>query len=104
MSDENIGSGRTRAQMQDAQIAQCNTIKARGIQIAILYTEYTAASIADDEVGQRTLVTNNIPNVAPALTKCASPGLLYTVRTDEDISTALQALFTRAVATARLLK
>ena len=104
MSDENIGSGRTRAQMQEAQITQCNTIKSRGIQIAILYTEYTAASIADDEVGQRTLVTNNIPNVAPALTRCASPGLLYTVRTDEDISTALQALFTRAVATARLLK
>lgn len=102
MSDENIGSGRTRAAMQAAQIAQCTAIKARGIKIAILYTEYTVASIADDEAGQRNLVTAAIPNVAPQLTKCASPELMYTVKTDQSISEALQALFTKAVATARL--
>lgn len=102
MSDEDIGSGRTRSQMLQAQIDQCTAIKNRGIQIAILYTEYTAASIADDEAGQRNLVTAAIPNVAPALTKCASPNLMYTVKTDQDISAALQALFAKALSTARI--
>lgn len=104
MSDEytNNSYGRTRSQMLQAQINQCTAIKNRGIQIAILYTEYTAASIADDEVNQRNLVTAAIPNVAPALTQCASPNLMYTVKTDQDISTALQALFAKALSTARI--
>ena len=102
MSDEDIGSGRTRKAMQDAQVAQCNAIKDRGIRIAILYTEYTVESIKDDEPNQRAIATAAIPNIAPQLTKCASPDLMYTVKTDESISGALQALFSQAVATARL--
>ncbi|MET0310407.1 MAG: hypothetical protein ABW023_17005, partial [Sphingomonas sp.] len=102
MSDENIGSGRTRAAMQQAQIDQCTKIKGQGIKIAILYTEYTVDSIKDDEPNQRAIATAAIPNIAPALTKCASPGLMYTVKTDQSISDALQALFTQAVASARL--
>lgn len=102
MSDENIGSGRTRTAMQEAQIVQCNTIKARGIKIAILYTEYTSDSIKDDEPGQRAIANAAIPNIAPQLTKCASPDLMYTVKTDQSISDALKSLFTKAVATARL--
>lgn len=104
MSDENIGSGRTRKAMQQEQINQCTLIKSRGIQIAILYTEYTVESIQDDEPGQRAIATAAIPDIAPKLTQCASPGLMYTVKTDESISSALQALFTKAVATARLDK
>lgn len=102
MSDENIGSGRTRKAMQQEQITQCQNIKNRGVQIAILYTEYTVESIKDDEPGQRAIATAAIPDIAPKLTQCASPGLMYTVKTDESISSALQALFTKAVATARL--
>lgn len=105
MSDENIGSGRTRAAMQTAQLAQCDAIKKRGIKIAILYTEYTVASIQDDEPGQRELARKAIqdnPTIASRLTSCASDGLMYTVSTDQSISAALQALFTKAVATARL--
>ena len=104
MSDENIGSGRTRSAMRDEQVAQCNAIKARGIQIAILYTQYTPESVADDEPNQRQIALNAIPNIAPQLTKCASPGLLYTVQTDQSISTALQALFAKAMVTARLTR
>jgi Flp pilus assembly protein TadG len=103
MSDENIGSGRTRAQMQAAQIAQCQKIKDRGVKIAILYTEYTTDSIKDDEPSQRAIADASIPNIAPALTSCASsPDLMYTVKTNESITDALQSLFTKAVATARL--
>ncbi len=108
MSDEDIGAGRTRAPMQQAQLDQCTALKARGIKIAILYTEYTVASIQDDEPGQRAIATKaitNAPTIASRLTSCAtSPDLMYTVSTDQDISAALQGLFTRAVATARLTK
>lgn len=102
MSDENIGFGRTRSAMLQQQIDQCTAIKARGIKIAILYTEYTKESIADDEPFQRGLAEAAIPNIAPKLTACASPELLFTVRTDQSITDALQALFTKAVASARL--
>lgn len=108
MSDENIGGGRTRAPMQQAQVDQCTAIKARGIKIAILYTEYTVASIQDDEPTQRAIATTAIttsPTIADRLNACAtSPDLMYTVKTDESISDALQTLFTKAVATARLSK
>jgi hypothetical protein len=99
-----LGSNRTRSEIVQAHINQCNAIKARGINIAILYTEYTAASIQDDEQSQRDFVTANIPDVAPALTQCASPGLMYTVQTDQSISDALQALFAKAVSSAKLTK
>jgi hypothetical protein len=101
MSDEYIG-GRTRSAMHANQVTQCNSLKARGIKIAILYTEYTKESIKDDEPGQRGIAEAAIPNIPVQLTQCASPGLMYTVKTDQSISEALQALFTKAVATARL--
>src|SRR5690606_15558059 len=110
MSDENIGSGRTRAAMQNAQIAQCNALKNRGIKVAILYTEYTYESIEDDEPGQSAIASraikgrNGQKSIAEALTECASPGLMYTVRTNESISNALQALFSKALASARIIQ
>ena len=108
MSDEDVGSGRTRAAMQTAQLAQCTALKARGIKIAVLYTEYTVASIQDDEPGQRAIANTAItqsPTIAERLSACASsPDLMYTVSTDQDISAALQTLFTKAVATAKLTK
>jgi hypothetical protein len=105
MSDEDIGSGRTRAPMQQQQVDQCNAIKDRGVKVAILYTEYTVASIQDDEPNQREMARKAIeddPTIASRLTACASPGLMYTVKTDESISAALQALFAKAIANARL--
>jgi Flp pilus assembly protein TadG len=104
MSDENIGSGRTRSAMLQDHINRCTAIKNRGIKIAILYTEYTVESIANDEASQRAIATAAIPNIAPQLTKCASPGLMYTVKTDESISQTLQALFKSAVSMARITK
>jgi len=108
MSDENIGGGRTRAPMQQAQLNQCAALKTRGIRIAILYTEYTVASIQDDEPGQRAIATTAITQpqtIAQQLTSCAySPDLMYTVSNGQDISSALQTLFTRAISTAKLTK
>jgi Flp pilus assembly protein TadG len=107
-----LGSDRTRSEITgslpspsgNTHMGKCAAIKARNIRIAILYTEYTAASIASDEVNQRTYVTNRIPYVEGKLRDCASPGLMLKVSTDADISTALSALFRKAVATPRLVR
>lgn len=77
----------------------CTTVKNRGIQIAVLYTEYLP------------LPTNSWYNewIAPFqsqigtnLESCASPGLFFQVTTDGDISAAMQALFQQAISSARL--
>lgn len=82
--------------------AACNTIKARGIRIAILYTEYLPESLSDG--WSQTNVAPLLPGVAPALENCASSGLYYKVTTDDDITGALASLFQKAVATARLTR
>ena len=100
MSDENLG-GRTHREMQAAHIAQCTALKARGLRIAILYTVYLPESLTGNSWSQAN-VAPHLPKVAPALTACASPGLMYSVTTDEDISAKLEALFRKAISTAHL--
>ncbi len=77
----------------------CTTIKNRGIQIAVLYTDYLP------------LPTNSWYNdwiapfqsqIGPDLESCASEGMFFSVTTDGDITAAMQALFQQAISTARL--
>ncbi|HWL47312.1 MAG TPA: hypothetical protein VNQ31_06305, partial [Sphingomonadaceae bacterium] len=104
MSDEDLpGTGRTHRELMQAHLDQCAAIKARNIRIAILYTEYLPGSLEGDSWSQSN-VKPYLPKVEPALRACASPGLLYTVTTDQDISAALTALFRQAVATAHLIQ
>jgi Flp pilus assembly protein TadG len=79
----------------------CTTVKNRGIQIAVLYTDYLP------------LPTNSWYNswiapfqskIAPNMQSCASPGMFFSVTTDGDITAAMQTLFQQAVAAARLTK
>jgi Flp pilus assembly protein TadG len=79
----------------------CTTVKNRGIQIAVLYTEYLP------------LPTNSWYNnwiapfqtqIGPNMQNCASPGMFFTVTTDGDITAAMQSLFAQAISTARLTK
>ena len=102
------GSDRTRSEITSSGAGnhqnKCDQIKARGVQIAILYTEYTAASIASDEAGQRTWVEGRIPYVESALRNCASTGYMLKVSADGDISGALQALLRKAVSKPRLVR
>ncbi|WP_322964504.1 TadE/TadG family type IV pilus assembly protein [Sphingomonas fuzhouensis] len=83
--------------------AKCDMIKARGLRIAILYTEYLKESLTGDWWSE-TFVKPRLYKVEPALQACASSGLYTKVTTDQDISTALDALFQNAVATARITK
>jgi Flp pilus assembly protein TadG len=93
-------SGSNRCQ-QPFDTTWCTTIKNRGIQIAVLYTEYLP------------LPTNSWYNswiapfqtqIGPNMESCASTGMFFTVTTDGDITAAMQALFQQAIAAARLTK
>jgi Flp pilus assembly protein TadG len=77
----------------------CTTVKNRGIRIAVLYTEYLPLPTNNWYV---TWISPWQPTIATNLQSCASTGLYFKITTDGDITTAMQALFRQAVATARL--
>lgn len=100
MRDEASGGRR----MGPIPTNQCQLIKDRGVKIAILYTEYLASAASDqwsiDNVRRPYLDAPE--KISPALTNCASPGLFYKVSTNDNISSALTAMFRQAIATPRL--
>jgi hypothetical protein len=112
LNDE--GSPRTYPPL-DWNGTNCSAIKARGIRIAVLYTQYIAGSggswyTSAVQPGLPTGIPSGLPPSTPnggdpmalAAQQCASTGLYSEITTDGDISAALQALFLRAVSTARL--
>ncbi len=82
----------------------CTTMKNRGILIAVLYTEYLPlpASGVGSNSWYNTWVAPFQSQIGPNMQSCASPGLFFQVTTDGDITAAMNALFQKAVATARL--
>jgi hypothetical protein len=90
-------------------IAQCDAIKAAGTRIAILYTEYAAATV--NYTGNPSF--NDFAN-GPLADPVAASGLrhqnsdgsylMQTVSTDGDISAALNQLFRQAVQSSRLVQ
>ncbi len=83
--------------------AKCDMIKARGVRIAVLYTEYLPSALTGDDWSQRNAAPY-LYKIEPALQRCASPGLYTKVSTDQDIYGALDVMFQTAVATARITK
>ncbi len=77
----------------------CTTVKNRNIRIAVLYTEYLPLPT---NTWYNTWISPWQPQIATNMQNCASSGLYFSITTDGDISTAMQALFEQAVATARL--
>ena len=89
----------------------CTSIKARGIQIAVLYTPYLPVTnnafynqyVAVSPLNNNNLVNPNDPTdpanngVGIALKNCASPGLYYQVTPSQGISQAMQALFAATI-------
>lgn len=95
-----LGGGKLRQQYMMSN-DWCTTVKDRNIRIAVLYTTYFP------------LPTNSWYNsyikpfqsqIGPNMKNCASPELYFEVNTDQDISTAMNALFQKTVATAHLTK
>jgi Flp pilus assembly protein TadG len=123
MLDQPNGGGRYFGPMRSTELTQCTAIKAKGIKIAILYTQYLPESLVGDSWSQSNIApflpappspysTGNAGSsdqVLTALQSCASPGtngtpLVQTVTADDDITTALQQLFSTALQTARLVQ
>ena len=88
--------------------ALCTTLKNRGIKIAVLYTTYLALPtnswynswIAPFNAGPYGPSPNS--EIALNMESCASPGLYFEVSPTQGISQALNALFQKAVADARI--
>ena len=77
----------------------CTQIKARGIKIAVLYTEYLPVptnSFYESEVAPFQ------SNIGPSLQACASPGLYYDAAIGSDLGQALATLFQAVVQSAAL--
>jgi Flp pilus assembly protein TadG len=79
----------------------CTTVKNRGIQIAVIYTEYLPLPT---NAWYNDWIAPFQSQIGPNMQSCASPGMFFTVTTDGDITAAMQTLFQQAVAAARLTK
>lgn len=123
MLDEPSGGSRYFGPLRTSDLAICTAIKARGIKIAILYTQYLPEALAGDSWSQTNVApflpappspypvgnAGSSDQVLTALQSCASPGtngspLVQTVTANASIITALQQLFSTALQSARLVQ
>jgi hypothetical protein len=79
----------------------CDTIKKRGIKIAVLYTTYYPLPT---NAWYNTWIAPFQSQIATNMQNCASPGLYFEVSPTQGISDAMIALFQKAVQQARLTK
>jgi Flp pilus assembly protein TadG len=82
----------------------CKPLKDRGIIIAVLYIPYIPIDPVNTSFAgnEDTYANNNIPNIPPSLSGCASPGFFYTANSPSDITAALQKMFSQALVHAHL--
>jgi Flp pilus assembly protein TadG len=123
MLDQPSGSSRYFGPLRTSDLANCTTIKAKGIKIAILYTQYLPEALSGDDWSQSNVApllpappspypagnAGSSDKVLAALQTCASPGitgapLVQTVTANDNIITALQQLFSTALQSARLVQ
>lgn len=123
MLDQPNGGGRYFGPMRSSDLTECTAIKAKGIKIAILYTQYLPESLSGDGWSQTNIApflprppspypagnAGTSDQVLTALQSCASSGvngspLVQTVTADDSIATALLQLFSTALQTARLVQ
>lgn len=77
----------------------CDTIKARGVKIAVLYTTYLAIT---SNSWYNTYIAPFRSSIATKMQTCATSGYYYEVSSDSNITTALNALFQKAIAASHL--
>jgi len=94
VEDEMVSGSRQQSLMSTSY---CNTIKNKGIRIAVLYTTYYPLTTNS---WYNTYISGFQSQIGPQLQSCASPGLFFQVDTGGDISAAMSALFKSAVQSA----
>jgi Flp pilus assembly protein TadG len=88
--------------------ALCATLKTRGIKIAVLYTTYLALPTNNwymswiDPFNAGPYGPSPNSEIASNMQTCASPGLFFEVSPTQGISQAMNTLFQKAVAAARI--
>ncbi len=90
----------TRCQ-EPIDVSFCETIKKRGIKIAVLYTTYLPLPTNDH---YNTWIKPFSAEISPRMQSCASPDLYFEVSPTEGISDAMNKLFKKIVAQAHLTK
>lgn len=89
-------------------VSLCTTIKNRGIKIAVLYTTYLQLPTNSwymtyiDPFNKGPFGPSPNSEIAKNMSSCASPGLYFEVSPTQGISDAMNALFKKAVADARI--
>ena len=99
-SDPQTGKNYVRCQ-EPLDVSFCTKIKDRGIKIAVLYTTYLPLP---SNAWYNTWIAPFASQIGPSMQSCASPGLYFEVSPTQGISEAMNALFQKAVAQARLTK
>jgi Flp pilus assembly protein TadG len=79
----------------------CDTLKTRGIKIAVLYTTYLAIT---NNSWYTTYIAPWRSSIGDIMKSCASPGYYYEVDSSGSIGAALTALFQQAIASAHLTR
>lgn len=101
------GGGCRQQYLMNSETNWCNTIKNRGIRIAVLYTEYLplpSNGWYTNFDGAGAGISSFQPNIGTQLQNCASPGLYTEVDSGGDITAALAALFNSAVQSSYLAR
>ena len=99
-SDPQTGKNYVRCQ-EPLDVSFCTTIKNRGIKIAVLYTTYLPLPT---NAWYMSWISPFSSQIGANMQACASPGLYFEVSPTQGISEAMNALFQKAVAQARLTK
>lgn len=88
----------TRCQ-EPIDVAACETLKKRGVKVAVLYTTYLPLPTND---WYNTWIKPFSNEIGPRMQACASPGLYFEVSPTQGISEAMNALFQKVVQQAHL--
>jgi len=104
-SKPTVSGGRCQSPID---VSLCTTIKSRGVKIAVLYTTYLQLPTNSwymtyiDPFNQGPFGPSPNSQIAQNMQTCASPGLYFEVSPTQGISDAMNALFKKAVADARI--
>jgi hypothetical protein len=99
-SDPQTGKSYVRCQ-EPLDPSWCDSIKKNGTKIAVLYTTYLPLPT---NAWYNSWISPFADQIATNMQSCASPGLDFEVGPNQGISEAMNALFQKAVAMARLTK
>jgi hypothetical protein len=99
-SDPQTGKNYVRCQ-EPLDSSWCDAIKNNGTKIAVLYTTYLPLPT---NAWYNSWISPFADQISTNMQSCASPGLYFEVGPNQGISEAMNALFQKAVAMARLTK